>query len=866
MEGMGVVRSAGYGSGRYLNGNNDTTPTILSPNRQVKCSINRIYYDVPMELFSHEQINHSKTKAMIVLSTSFSDQIKLIKSIKLGDTSFDRRSFLLSYLKDLLQFCGFEHLTLHLFGSSITGIGFLDSDLDAFIANGLRHDPPSRHSAIHYLMKINQSFKRELKLFSPVIKARVPIIKIDFKKYKPMRSNMRSGGNMRSNGNLGSPLRRGLEMDLSCSNLHGLYNSILIKHFVDSEPLFSDLALLVKYWLKMNALIRPNYVTSYAAILMVMYFLQSIKLLPGVKELQDCVEPEYVKIDSSSNGIDSKNSSNNSSNNSCKINVAFSRSPVYFNTVPLPYKPSLAALFLKFFNFYAKFGFRTFVIAPYYGNAIRGGDIIFTDGIQLSDITIQDVFQLNSNVGKNMSVNFVELFKRYFKVIHDQIIAMDHRSLVDKFHSEFGANSLGAETGSGKIESGATVAEVLNRIREKQESSSKDTKGVKKAESEAEELIARKILTKMLESFDDDTINHLYETQHKHTYQKIGKKDLMILKQTYHDLQTLLTEWSLQFPILIEMILKDVLKLNDYSRIDNFRAPTTFSGPIAKFRITMLESEYPVWKNRNGARSGMGENFINICNHSTITAAEIVVTQVIFDTLKSGQKKEEGPKGSADEDNKGEAKDGTTVMEANESAEMEANQSADGTEVAPIETTPTKDDPVVETSPTCEEEPITKGATPGVKSRESVDVLMEEISKDDGSKAEVPITESSTVQESAMEEPMESKVSNSSEVKVSNSSEVKVSNSSEVKVSNSSEVKVSNSSEVKVSEAPLENGIEVIFTVNMNTVPYTQIIEIDFEEDQCTGSEYDLNLFKSFLTNFLITLCADTFKGKQRST
>ena len=609
-------------------------------------------------------------------------------------------------------------------------------------------------------------------------------------------------------------LKRGLEMDLSCSNLHGVYNSILMKHFAHSEPLFSDLALLVKYWFKINAFVRPNYLTSYGSILMVIYFLQSIKLLPSVKELQHCVQPDYVKIDSS-NGIDSKNCSKNFS----KINVAFSRNPVYFNTVPFPYKPSLAALFLKFFNFYAKFGFRTFVIAPYYGDAVRGSDIIFTDGIQISDITIQDVFQLNSNVGKNMSVNFVETFKKYFKVIHDQIIAMDHRSLVQKFHSKIGANSLDAKI---ENESGATVAV-------EKESSSKDTKGIKRPESEAEELIARKILTKMLESFDEDTINHLYETQHKFTYQKIGKKDLMILKQTYHDLETLLTEWSLQFPILIEMILKDVLKLKNYSRIDNFRAPTTFPGPIAKFRITMLESEYPVWKNRDGARSGMGENFINICNYSNMTAAEIVVTQVIFDTLKSGQKKEEeGPKGSADEDDKREAKDGTTVMEANQSAEMEAEQTADGMGVAPIETTPTKDDPVVETSPTCEEEPITRGETSGVKSQESVDALMEEISK-----AEVPITESSTVQESAIEEPMESKVSNPSGV--------------------------------KVSEAPLENGIEVVFTVNMNTVPYTQIIEIDFEEDQCAGTEYDLNRFKCFLTNFLITLSADTFKGKQRS-
>ena len=189
MEGVGVFEMQNTEVGVNLNGNTDTIPTTLSSDRQVKCSINRVYYDVPVELFSHEEIDHSKTKSMIILSTSFSDQIRLIKSIRLDETSFDRRSSLLSYLKDLLLFCGFHHLTLHFIGSSTTGIGFLDADVDVFIAmNGSRDDPPTRHAAINHLMKINQFLKRELKLFAPVIKARVPIIKIDFKRYKPIHS------------------------------------------------------------------------------------------------------------------------------------------------------------------------------------------------------------------------------------------------------------------------------------------------------------------------------------------------------------------------------------------------------------------------------------------------------------------------------------------------------------------------------------------------------------------------------------------------------------------------------------------------------------------------------------------------------
>ena len=372
-----------------------------------------VFQDVKKRLVRTEEVNYKQIEAHMVLADSFDRQVHLIREqTLLTAEDLALRDELRDFFENLLNFKDYD-CELHLIGSSVSGLGLRDSDFDVFIRlrdYDMKYEPIHRNDAVNLLAGIRNVFRHEFNMhIQHVINARCPIIRMDFKKL-PHNAT-------------------GLECDLSISNVLGTYNSKIMKHFLESEPLFRDLAALIKYWLSARGLIGPNQITSYGCLLMVMFYLQSVLVLPSLYQLQFSVDHDLVEG---------------------RWNVAFDPSPHFFtycaedgvNTDPDAdqaagtsastglKKPNLSSLFLGFFNFYAKFPFGKKVICPHYGSTREKSDLLLQHEFRSMPFSIQDLIQLNSNVGQNMTDAFFAFFRNLFKLV-DHLIACFSPSLSD---------------------------------------------------------------------------------------------------------------------------------------------------------------------------------------------------------------------------------------------------------------------------------------------------------------------------------------------------------------------------------------------------------------------------------------------------
>lgn len=470
-----------------------------------------------------------------------------------------RRDELRKYLENLLNFHDYS-CTLHLIGSSFTGLGLRDGDFDVFIQLNdfdLTYAPIHRNEAVDLLSKIRLIIKKEFNMFVPnVINARCPIIRMDLKNLQHCH--------------------RGLQCDISIASMLGVYNSQIMKHFLDHEPLFRDLSALMKYWLTARQLIGPNQITSYGCLLMVMFYLQSVSVLPSLYKLQFTAMQRMIEE---------------------RWNVAFDPSPQHFPyhtagdeqdvdpaagdagaTGHRAQKPQLSSLMLGFFNFYANFDFEGRIISPYYGTEKSTKDLLIAHEFKKTDFSIQDLIQLSSNVGQNMTWAFYDFFQRLIKL-------MDH--LIASVPLSCDSN----ET-------------------------------------------ARRILNQMLESVDDNMVDDFLPS--KYYFQNKSFPALILKSTTLESMHSLITKWSVKSVDVVERTLREVLDFNEYTRTDLIpgKIPVTRQSFISQFELVVRESDHAVWQNRNDARRLLlGDG---ICNSSSANFVqnEKKVTQMIRkDTL-----------------------------------------------------------------------------------------------------------------------------------------------------------------------------------------------------------------------------------------
>lgn len=164
---------------------------------------------------------------------------------------------------------------VHFFGSRINGLGSKDSDIDIFFElekpinecfelsnNGLYIDT---------LKKLMAKESGTWKSLTAIKDAKVPILKA---RYHP----------------------ESIECDISFSNPFGVYNTKLINHMLEMQPLCYKICILMKQAYKLSQVKKDRKTFStYSLILMVIFYMQTEKLLPSIKDLQ-CDEKDMSKI------------------------------------------------------------------------------------------------------------------------------------------------------------------------------------------------------------------------------------------------------------------------------------------------------------------------------------------------------------------------------------------------------------------------------------------------------------------------------------------------------------------------------------------------------------------------------------------
>lgn len=142
--------------------------------------------------------------------------------------------------------------------------------------------------------------------------------------------------------------------ELTFNNGLGVENSALLRHFFEIQPEAVNLFHFLRIWLSIADMRFKN----YQILLMLVYFLQSYRLLPPLGRVQQGLRPQRIK----------------------GWNIAFSPARTLRH-----YACHEMKFFLKhaldFFRFYGKFNFDRNVIIPYmgesvlrenYANSIRG--------------------------------------------------------------------------------------------------------------------------------------------------------------------------------------------------------------------------------------------------------------------------------------------------------------------------------------------------------------------------------------------------------------------------------------------------------------------------------------------------------------
>ncbi|KAJ3998863.1 hypothetical protein F5050DRAFT_1805559 [Lentinula boryana] len=185
----------------------------------------------------------------------------------------------LNRVQDMIHRAYSSRYRVSLFGSTLYGVFTPNSDLDMII---LDPDRPNgqrirKVAPIYGIRNLAKNFRKAG--FTQVVavpKAKVPIVKF----YDPVTN---------------------LYGDINANERLGLFNSRLIKHYCDIQPLLRPMLAFIKGWAKPLGLNKPGIedgpptFSSYALTLMTIAFLQNIRLVPNLQDIDiDEMDPKKV--------------------------------------------------------------------------------------------------------------------------------------------------------------------------------------------------------------------------------------------------------------------------------------------------------------------------------------------------------------------------------------------------------------------------------------------------------------------------------------------------------------------------------------------------------------------------------------------
>ncbi|XP_063976162.1 speckle targeted PIP5K1A-regulated poly(A) polymerase-like [Diachasmimorpha longicaudata] len=256
------------------------------------------------------------------------------------------------------------------FGSSVTGLALVGSDLDVFldIREPIFEDEesqstrPSGWTPKAVFREVKSCLYRHRTIFSKIVP--IPLAKIPVIKFHHIHSM--------------------IDCDVSFKYGLGVHNSQLIKYLLSLDSRLQPLVMIIKYWAKTMDISGSRKINNYSLVMLIIFYLQqpSVNLLPAIKELQKVDERIYFK--------------------SWQIN--FNKD---YPSTSMNNSSSILELLEGFFKFYSDFNFLGTIIRPLEGKSFlrkefkremvqRGANV---ESLKLTrDACLQDPIQLDHNI------------------------------------------------------------------------------------------------------------------------------------------------------------------------------------------------------------------------------------------------------------------------------------------------------------------------------------------------------------------------------------------------------------------------------------------------------------------------------------
>lgn len=354
-----------------------------------------------------KKLIYNEIKKAISECDTMDHQILLLrKKITLESGEFQQRYLFTQLMLDCLQRHHNQIYEGVLFGSTINGLGFKDSDVDLRLRllkpiGDYTYEPQVLNDDM--VERTLRDVAYQTNICSPcsgefVPSTRCPVAKLSF--------HLHPSDN--PDPNLFEALK--YDVSLSSNNSLGSFNTLFLRFLCYLEPKFHLLATVIRYWSKAHELIVPGYLSSYAMVNMLIFFCQVTEppLLPTVDHMRDM----YFTYPHDEDEILTKTGLTQLEWH-CIVCLKKDLYTPSRNTEPL------SVLLLRFFEFYLKFPYQTHIITTRPGRALTHDEFKdsshFHPGFPIRTyLNIQDPFDLRHNLTSGMNGDF---FKKFIMVI-----------------------------------------------------------------------------------------------------------------------------------------------------------------------------------------------------------------------------------------------------------------------------------------------------------------------------------------------------------------------------------------------------------------------------------------------------------------
>lgn len=140
-------------------------------------------------------------------------------------------------------------------------------------------------------------------------------------------------------------VRSNRKCQLNFGNNIGVYNSQHLFYLLNLDRRIYSLAVLVKYWMKVNSFIDSRGLSSYATLWLIIFYLQQLEypILATIEKYQENIPPNFIRT------------ANLALNTGLKYSTSNSQ--------------TVFELLHGFFDFYAEFDFENHFVSPLFGES-----------------------------------------------------------------------------------------------------------------------------------------------------------------------------------------------------------------------------------------------------------------------------------------------------------------------------------------------------------------------------------------------------------------------------------------------------------------------------------------------------------------